>query len=495
MNISMSDFDTSHNTHKYYTTTLPYVNADPHIGFALEIVQADAMARFKRLEGFPVFFSTGTDEHGQKIYQNAQDEGREVQDYVDHYAGRFKDLKKELDLSYDNFIRTTDDEHIAAAQEFWKRCADNGDIYKKNFSGLYCVGCELYLTEKDLDENGHCPDHPGKEPIEVEEENYFFRFSRYEDQLLELYENRPDFVVPDKRFNEIRRFVEKGLEDFSISRVAEKMPWGIPVPGDDSQVMYVWFDALVNYISTLGWPENEEQFADFWPVTQFAGKDQVRQQAAMWQAMLMSAGLKPSRQIVLHGFINVDGAKMSKSVGNVVNPFDLVDEYGTDVLRYYLLRHVHPIEDSNFTIERLEEMYEANLANGLGNLVSRIGNMYASYDVEIALDRDTETVIEAEDMQTLQEHMNDYRFDEAMDYIWAEVAHLDAFITEEEPYKKIKSEDEEAVEEAKQAVAYLALRLYDVAAMLSPFMPETAAEIRRIIESGEKPEPLFARRE
>lgn len=491
----MSDFDTSHNTHKYYTTTLPYVNADPHIGFALEIVQADAMARFKRLEGFPVFFSTGTDEHGQKIYQNAQDEGREVQDYVDHYAGRFKDLKKELDLSYDNFIRTTDDEHIAAAQEFWKRCADNGDIYKKNFSGLYCVGCELYLTEKDLDENGHCPDHPGKEPIEVEEENYFFRFSRYEDQLLELYENRPDFVVPDKRFNEIRRFVEKGLEDFSISRVAEKMPWGIPVPGDDSQVMYVWFDALVNYISTLGWPENEEQFADFWPVTQFAGKDQVRQQAAMWQAMLMSAGLKPSRQIVLHGFINVDGAKMSKSVGNVVNPFDLVDEYGTDVLRYYLLRHVHPIEDSNFTIERLEEMYEANLANGLGNLVSRIGNMYASYDVEIALDRDTETVIEAEDMQTLQEHMNDYRFDEAMDYIWAEVAHLDAFITEEEPYKKIKSEDEEAVEEAKQAVAYLALRLYDVAAMLSPFMPETAAEIRRIIESGEKPEPLFARRE
>lgn len=491
----MPDKEFSHETHKYYTTTLPYVNADPHIGFALEIVQADAMARFKRLEGFPVFFSTGTDEHGQKIYQKAQDEGREVQDYVDHFAGRFKDLKKELNLSYDNFIRTTDEEHLAAAQEFWKRCENNGDIYKKNFSGLYCVGCELYLTEKDLDENGHCPDHPGKEPIEVEEENYFFRFSNYEDKLLELYENRPDFVVPDKRFNEIRRFVENGLEDFSISRVAEKMPWGIPVPGDDSQVMYVWFDALVNYISTLGWPGNDEQFNDFWPVTQFAGKDQVRQQAAMWQAMLMSAGLEPSRQVVLHGFINVDGAKMSKSVGNVVNPFDLVEEYGTDVLRYYLLRHVHPIEDSNFTIERLEETYEANLANGLGNLVSRIGNMYASYDVEIALDKDAETVIEAEDMETLQGYMNNYRFDEAMDYIWAEVAHLDAFITEEEPYKKIKSDDEDIQEEAKQAVAYLALRLYDVAAMLTPFMPETAADIKRTIESGERPEPLFARRE
>lgn len=482
-------------THKYFTTTLPYVNADPHIGFALEAVQADALARFKRLEGFPVFFNMGTDEHGQKVWQKAQEENEDVQDYVDRHAQQFSRLGKKLNLSYDNFVRTTDDYHIASAQEFWRRCEDNGDIYKKKYKGLYCVGCEMFVTKKDLTEDGFCPDHPSKEPIELEEENYFFRFSDYQEDLLQLYEDNPELVVPDFRFNEIKQFVSDGLEDFSISRVAEKMPWGVPVPGDDSQVMYVWFDALVNYVSTLGWPEDEENFQQFWPVTQFAGKDQLRQQAAMWQAMLMSAGLSPSQQIVIHGFINVEGQKMSKSIGNVISPFDLVDEYDTDTLRYYLLRHVHPVEDSNFTAEKLKEDYNANLANGLGNLVSRIMKMYIDYEVEVAIDSDQKTAIPEEDMETLQQHMNRYRFDKAMDYIWAELSHLDAYITDSEPYKKIKSDDEDEVEEAKRAVAYLVIRLYDLAIMLLPFLPETSEEIQRIIEEKEMPEPLFSRKE
>ncbi|MEX2515261.1 MAG: methionine--tRNA ligase [Candidatus Paceibacterota bacterium] len=494
----MSDSDISQTTHKYITTTLPYINGKPHLGHAFEFIRADAVARFKRLEGFEVFFNTGTDEHGQKVLKRAEEEGVSVEEFADTYSGKFKDLLAELNVSNDAFVRTTDESHKTAAQAFWKRCEENGDIYKKQYKGLYCVGCEMFVSEGDLNEDGECPDHTGQKPKEIEEENYFFRFSRYEDQLLELYESHPDFVVPDKRFNEIKRFVEGGLEDFSISRVAEKMPWGVPVPGDDSQVMYVWFDALSNYISTLGWPGDEENFNNFWnngaPI-QFCGKDNLRQQSAMWQAMLMSAGLNPTRQIVIHGHIQSDGRKMSKSVGNVIDPLEVIEEYSTDVLRYYLLRHLHPFDDPDMTMESLEEVYNGNLANGLGNLVSRIGYMYASYDVEVALDRDVETVIEEEDMQTLQELMHVYRFDRALDYIWAEVAHLDAFITENEPYKLIKSDDPDQVEEAKQAVAYLVLRLYDIAAMLTPFMPETAADIRKTLESGKKPEPLFLRRE
>lgn len=490
---NMEDQET---TKQYVTTTLPYVNADPHIGFAFEITQADAFARFKRLQGVETFFNMGADEHGQKIYRKAEEEGKNVQEYVDYYAGQFDKLKTQLDASYDNFVRTTDPDHKAAAQEFWRRCDENGDIYKKEYEGRYCVGCEMFVTEKDLTEDGKCPDHPGRKPETISEENYFFRFSNYEDDLLEFYKKNPNFVVPDRRFNEIKQFVKDGLEDFSISRQKENLPWGVPVPGDENQVMYVWFDALVNYISTLGWPENEQRFADFWKhgrPTQFAGKDQVRQQAAMWQAMLMSAGLPNSEQIFLHGFINVDGQKMSKSIGNVVNPYDLVDEFGTDVVRYYLLRHIHPDEDSNFTLDKLKEAYNGCLANGLGNTVSRIASMYASYDVEVALDEDQ--AIQDEDMDTLSEHMDNFRFDEAMDYIWGELTHLDEFITANEPYKGIKSDDEDEVQEAKEAVAYLVLRLYDIAVMLTPFMPETAQKIQSILENAEDPEPLFERRE
>ncbi len=485
-------------THKYFTTTLPYVNGPPHIGHAFEMVRADASARFKRLEGFDVFFNTGTDEHGQKTFRKAQEEGVTPQELVDKYAGKVEELIENLNLSNDNFVRTTDESHKQAAQAFWKRCADNGDIYKKEYEGLYCVGCEMFVTQRDLNEDGECPDHPGQKPEKISEENYFFEFSAYEDELLEFYENNPDFIVPEGRFNEMKQFVKDGLKDFSISRVADKLPWGVPVPGDESQVMYVWFDALSNYISTLGWPDDEEKFQRFWqkghPV-QFAGKDNLRQQAAMWQAMLLSAGFEPSEQIVIHGHIQSGGQKMSTSVGNVIDPQEVIDEYSTDVLRYYLLRHLHSFDDPDMTMEDLKEAYNANLANGLGNLVSRIMKMYTSYDMEVAIDSDEQTAIEMEDMETLQEHMNNYRFDEALDYIWAEIGHLDAYITDQEPYKKIKSDDEGEQENAKEVVAYVVIRLYDVAVMLEPFMPETARRIQEIVEEEEMPDPIFERKE
>ena len=360
---------------RYITTTLPYVNAEPHIGNAVEMVQADALARTWRLQNDDVFFTTGTDEHGQKIFEAAQKTERNVQEYVDEYAGKVAQLKELLDLSNDVFIRTTDAHHVKAAQEMWKRCDEAGDIYKKSYTGLYCVGCEEYKNERELDAEGRCLLHPSLTLQTITEENYFFKFSKYADALLE-YLARPSSVIPEWRRDEARKFVEAGLHDFSISREKEKLSWGVPVPGDDTQVMYVWFDALTNYISTLGWPEDAEgNFEKFWnnaETVQVAGKDQVRFQSLMWQAMLMSAQIKNTDKIFYHGFINSGGQRMSKSLGNVISPYELVKKYGTDATRYLLLRHVHPVDDSDVTWERLDEWYTANLVNGLGNLVARV---------------------------------------------------------------------------------------------------------------------------
>ena len=327
---------------------------EPHIGFALEIVQADIIARYHKLLGEEVIFNTGTDEHGLKVYLKAREEGKDIQEYVDENAAKFVKLKEVLNLDFTNFIRTTEPHHIAAAQEFWRQCDKNGDIYKKNYRVKYCVGCELEKTESEL-VDGKCPIHPNLELEFIDEENYFFRFSKYQKPLLELYEKYPDFVVPAHRLTEIRNFVASGLQDFSVSRLKSKMPWGVPVPGDESQIMYVWFDALVNYVSTLGWPENEKNFGDFWGTKekpnalQIAGKDNLRQQSAMWQAMLLSAGLPPSRRIIIHGFITSDGQKMSKSLGKVVNPYEIVEKYGTDALRFFLAHDISPFEDSDFS--------------------------------------------------------------------------------------------------------------------------------------------------
>ncbi len=472
----------------YLTTTLPYVNADPHIGFALEVVQADIFARHHSLLGKDVFFNTGTDEHGLKIYRKAQESGKDTQEYVNEYAEKFKNLGPLLGLSSGiHFIRTTDSLHKKATQEFWERCNKNGDIYKKPYKIKYCVGCELEKTDSEL-VDGKCSIHQHMEIESIEEENYFFRFSKYQKPLLKLYEERPDFVLPDSRFNEIKTFVSDGLEDFSISRLKEKMPWGVPVPNDENHVMYVWFDALINYISTIGWPHDMDLFNKWWPVLQFAGKDQVRQQTAMWQAMLLSAGLEPSKKIVIHGFITSEGRKMSKSLGNVINPVALVDEYGTDALRYYLARHVHPFEDSDFTMGRFKDAYNANLANGLGNTVARVMKMAELHLKTPILLKEGD---EKPDDRVFIKNMESFEIQKAMDVVWKRIGDIDRFIQEEEPFKKIKSEPEKAKEDIGKAVR----DLLSVAVYLEPFMPETASKIKDAVRENKMPPTLFRRKE
>lgn len=470
---------------RYITTTLPYVNADPHVGFALETVQADTLARYWRLMGHEVFFNTGTDEHGQKIAQKADEAGRNRQEYVTHYAGEFDRLKEALNLSYDAFIRTTDPKHQKAAQHIWNLCDEQGDIYKKKYKGLYCVGCESFKVESDL-VDGKCPDHL-KEPEEIEEENYFFRLSKYQDQLAEYLRDEAR-TLPDWQRKWALDFVTSGLEDLSISREKSRMDWGVPVPGDDDHVMYVWFDALTNYISTLGWPNDAEgNFKKYWvdgETLQLAGKDQVRFQSIIFQAMLLSAGLPQTDTIAYHGFINSGGQKMSKSLGNVISPYEVVDRYGTDAARYILLRHVHPTDDSDLTWEKMDEWYTANLVNGLGNLVARVLKMAETYDA-------FPDELEKPDLSksSMAGAIDSYDFQMYMDLTWRIISDNDQVITDREPFKLYKTDPDKA----REIVSSLVNSLMKIVVLLGPVMPETAKVIEDAIRSNKKPENLFNR--
>lgn len=471
----------------YITTTLPYVNADPHIGFALEIVQADMLARVHRLKGDNVIFNTGTDEHGQKIYKKALEAGVDPKTYCDGYAVKFDELRGLLNLSYTHFIRTTDEKHIAAAQEFWKRCDANGDIYKKQYQTKYCVGCELEKTDSELVDN-RCPIHPKMEIELRDEENYFFRWSKYQQALLEHYDAHPDFVVPKEKFNEIKNFVKAGLNDFSISRLKDKMPWGVAVPGDEAHVMYVWFDALVNYISTIDWPLGDN-FKQFWPGVQVAGIDNLRQQSAMWQGMLLSAGVQMSKQIFIHSFITVDGQKMSKSLGNVIDPKSLVAEYGVDAVRYYLLREMPYGTDGDYSKARMEERY-AELANGLGNLMGRVAAMANKYfDGQV----DNVPYVPQELYVQLDEALKVYDFKAYIDGVWRVVTEANEKIQREEPFKVAKTDPAAA----KKSLSELAGMIRFIGQALLPVIPTTAEEILKRY-TGEKlihGEPLFPRRD
>ncbi len=472
----------------YITTTIPYVNAEPHIGFALELVQSDAIARYQRILGKEVFFSTGTDEYGQKIWEASQKEGKNVGDYVDYYAQKFLDLKDILNLSWDNFIRTTSKEHIQASQEFWRLCNEKGDIYKKIYKGLYCVGCEKFLTERDI-EDGKCVYHPNLKLETVEEENYFFKLSNYRKQLLE-YLSYEKSIFPEWRRQEAIQFVEGAMEDFSISRNSKRLAWGVPIPGDDTQVMYVWFGAFVNYISTLGWPNNKENFEKFWmngDKVQTAGKDMVKFQSVMWQGMLMSAGLPTTDSIIYHGFITGEGGiKMSKSSGNVINPIEIVEEYGTDALRYFLLREISSFEDSPFTMERFKESYNAGLANGLGNLTSRIMKM-----AEDNLDEPIK-IPEIPIWSEYLDFLNNFEINKTMELIWKEISALDLIIQTELPFKLVKTD----LQAGRKIISDLVFSLHTVARMLAPILPETSEKIKKCILENKMPEtPLFLRKD
>jgi len=484
----MSDLKTK----KFYiTTTLPYVNSDPHIGFAMEIIRADIIARYKKLQGYEVFFNTGTDEHGVKIFRKAEEKGISTQKYVDEYADKFRALIPLLGISNDIiFTRTTDKNHIKSAQEFWKVCDKNGFIYKKNYTTNYCVGCELEKSNSELID-GKCPLHPNLEIEHIEEENYFFKFSVFQNKLMDIYKNNPEFVIPNHRLNEIKSFVERGLNDFSISRLKTKMPWGIEVPADSNHVMYVWFDALVNYISTIGWPDNLKKFNE-WQVetggmVQYCGKDNLRQQASMWQAMLMAADLPHSKQVIVDGFITgAGGIKMSKSFGNAIDPNEIVAEYGTDAIRYYVTREIAPFEDTPFTKEMFKDAYNANLANGLGNLVSRVMTM-AQNNIETPVE-----VGEIKLSDDFKKAVEKFNLQEATNVIWKKIGELDGKIQTTQPFKLIKIDKEKAIEIIKELVT----GVYEIAVHLEAVLPETSEKIKKLVKENKKPEtPLFIRKE
>ena len=442
---------------------------------------ADALARFARQQGKTVIFSTGTDEHGGKIEEKAQQRGLEPKAMADEMSEKFRQLQEALNLSNDRFIRTTDKGHEQRAQLIWK--ALEKDIYKNQYVGWYCTGDEEFFTETVVQENGGiCPDH--NRPYEkVEEENYFFRLSKYTDAIkAEIDEGRFE-IVPKTRRNEILSLLNEGLEDISISRPKEKISWGIAVPGDDTQVMYVWFEALMNYITVLGYPEHED-FKEFWPASvQVIGKGITRFHAAIWPGMLLGLGLGLPRQLFVHGYVTVGSQKMGKSLGNAISPLDVVEKYSADVFRYFFLRHVPSYEDGDFTWERLEAAYNSELANELGNAVQRTAAMIMKYQNGVIGD-----IPPAEhDLKLYYDAMEKCRFDQAINEAWNQVRGLNQYIDEEKPWtiaKTIANGGKEEEDHLREVLAYQASCLLEIAELLEPFMPETAVKIRNVFDTG-----------
>lgn len=458
----------------YVTTSIPYVNGPPHIGFGMELVQADVLARAARASGLPTIFSTGADEHGSKIAQKAAELGLQPQQFAEQMTQHFRDLAKLLNVSNDRFIRTTDKGHQQRVQLIWKSLEH--DIFKAKYSGWYDVKEEEFVPENRADPARMQPDHP-QAYQKLEEENYFFRLSKYTGKIREAIETGAFPVVPETRRNEVLSVLKEGLEDISISRPKDKLDWGVPVPGDSSQVMYVWFEALLNYITVLGYPEHDD-FKQYWPANvQVIGKDIIRFHAAIWPGMLMSLALPLPQMLYVHGFINVNGQKMSKSLGNGVAPAEIVEKYGVDAFRYYFLRHVPSYNDGDFSWEEFDKAYNNELANELGNAVQRTAAMVQKYQNGIVGE-----VPEAEhDSQPVAEALGDCRFDRALDYIWGQVRGLNQYIDEEKPWAIAKSGDGEHL---REVLAYQVSCLLEIADLLTPFLPETADKIQAAFKDG-----------
>ncbi len=469
----------------YITTPIFYPNANLHMGHAYTTVIADILARYHRLAGEEVYLLTGADENTEKAARAARAAGDEPRAYLDGIVANFKNLFGTLEISYDQFIRTSDEKvHWPGAEAFWKKLAGAGDLYKSSYEGLYCVGHEAFITEKDL-VNGKCPDH-NEAPERIKEENYFFRLSKYTAKVKEKIETGEFEIMPETRKNEILALLERGLSDVSFSRPAEKVTLGIPVPNDPTQKMYVWCDALTNYVSALGYGRDEKLFKKFWPAdAHVIGKDILRFHAAIWPAMLLSAGLPLPKRLFVHGMITSGGVKMSKTLGNVIDPQELISEYGAEAVRYFLARHISPFEDGDLTRESFKEAYNANLANGLGNLVSRIMKMAEAYlPVPVTIPENTIP-------QNFIDAFGTYNVQAAADVVWKKISEMDERIQKTEPFKLVKTDRAKA----EEIIRGLAVDLYTVARMLNPLMPQTMEKIKQAVKENKMPvTPLFPRK-
>jgi len=463
----------------YITTSIPYTNAAPHIGFALEIIQADVLARHNKNLGKEVYFLTGTDEHGLKTLRAAQETGKTAMEFADQMSDRFKELAKILNISNTDFIRTTDEaRHRESVYKLWEKYKESGDIYKKKYKGFYCAGCEAFKTEKEL-VNGKCAIHQREVEV-IEEENYFFRLSKYLPQVRKLIEQEAIKIVPESKKNEVLGMIDQGMEDVSFSRTKEKY-WGWPVPGDSSQVLYVWQDALPNYISAAGYADNPEKFKKWWPAdVHCIGKDIVKFHAIYWPAMILSAKIDLPKSIFVHGFINVAGQKMSKSLGNVVDPFLLVKKYGADAVRYFLLREIPSTEDGDFTYEKFEQRYNADLAGGIGNLLARTLGIKKDLELKQTAPRPPikEKIKEAKEKCGLA--IENFKFNEALSSIWGLISFCDKYINEEKLWQT----------KNPQVLSDLFAALNEISLMLAAFLPETSAKIEAAVKGG-KSEILF----
>lgn len=469
---------------KYYlTTAIPYVNAKPHLGHALEYVIADTIHRYYETVGFDTRIVSGADENALKNVQAAEKEGIPVQEFLDKYSKVFKEFYKTLGVELDEFRRGTDQKlHWPGVQELWKRAERSGDLYKKKYKGLYCVGCEEFKTELDL-VNGKCPIHD-REPELVEEENYFFRLSKYKDKLLKLIESGEYVIYPGKRKNEVLSFIKSGLEDLSVSRSNKRARGvGVPIPGDDSQKMYVWFDALTIYITSTGFGYDERLWDKWKPVDlHIIGKDIIRFHAVYWPAMLLSAGILLPKSLLVHGFITSGGKKMSKTIGNVIDPYKVIEKYGTEALRYYLLAKIPTQDDGDFTIESFEQVYQSDLSNGLGNFVARVAGLAERSNFKVSrpkpLSFSKEVVIAFEN----------YKLDEALFFVWQEIKKGDMFINKRGVWN-LNGRQKEA------AVANLIGIVRQIAYDLKPFLPETSEKIEKQFKGPQikSNKPLFPR--
>ena len=481
------------NSPKYYiTTAIDYPNAPPHLGHSLEKVAADIIARYHRLQGYDTFFCIGLDENSQHVVKAAREHDLSIPAWLDSMDEAFRLAWKKLEISNDYFIRTTEERHIRASQEMFRRAQENGDIYKAVYSGWYCPNDNTFYREEDL-VNGRCPNHPSIVPEWIEEENYFFALSRYSDRLLELIKNNPDFIVPAMRQAEVLGMIQQGLRDFAVSRLANRISdaWGIPVPGDPSQVIYVWFDALTNYITAAGFPDDMEKFHQYWPADDHViGKDITRFHCLYWPAMLMSANLPVPKQVAVHGFITLEGQRISKTAGNIVEPIELVDEYGADAVRFYLARNLSFASDGDFSRARLIQHYNDELANDLGNLLNRVVSMtnrYRSGSIPTSgpvgsFEKELQQVA-LESKERAEAALENWEIGAALNAIWIFVKRANQYIEQREPWKLARQADKEA--ELNTVLYHAAESVRLLAVYLSPFIPSSCNRINSQLGLGD----------